>query len=117
MLERLKRRADFRQAAKGIRVGREAFTLQAFARADDSVARVGFTVTKKTGNAVVRNRIRRRLREACERQSDAFAPGTDYVIVARRPALAAPFDGLAEDLRAALDAARNKLDRRADKRV
>lgn len=61
--------------------------------------RVGFTVTKKNGNAVVRNRIRRRLKEVvrCHSGGDT-ASSTDYVIVAREPALTAPFSKLAEEL-------------------
>ena len=116
MVERLKRRAAFRQAARGIRVGRDTFTLQAVTRDDELAPRVGFTVTKRVGNAVVRNRIRRRLRALCDAESGAFAPGTDYVIVARRAALAAPFTGLAADLSGALAAARKKLQRGTDER-
>ncbi|AEQ10674.1 ribonuclease P [Brucella melitensis NI] len=61
--------------------------------------RVGFTVTKKNGNAVIRNRIRRRLKEAirCHAGRD-MAPSTDYVIVAREQALNAPFSQLTEEL-------------------
>lgn len=117
MLERLKRRAAFKRAAKGVRVGRDAFLLQAVTRDDDGTTpRVGFTVTKKIGNAVVRNRIKRRLRALSERESAAFAPGTDYVIVARRAALTAPFEGLQSDLTNALAAARKKLERGTDER-
>ncbi|MDX3926571.1 MAG: ribonuclease P protein component [Shinella sp.] len=61
--------------------------------------RVGFTVTKKHGNAVERNRMRRRLKEAV-RLSAGFAmePGYDYVIVARRDVLHAPFRELEDRL-------------------
>lgn len=111
MVERLKRRALFRQAARGVRVGREAFTLQAVAREDEAGPRVGFTVTKKVGNAVVRNRIRRRLKALCEDEAGAFVCGNDYVIVARRAALTAPFAGLRSELTGALHAARKKLER------
>jgi ribonuclease P protein component len=63
----------------------------------DRPARFGFTVTKKIGNAVVRNRIRRRLREAV-RLSSGAEPGTDYVLVGRRAALSLQFDRLVTDL-------------------
>lgn len=85
------------------------FTLQANRRGhlqaeqDQPGARIGFTVTKKVGNAVERNRIRRRLREAV-RLSEALspAPETDYVLVARREALSVPFVRLKADLEAAV---------------
>ena len=67
-ISRLKRRADFQRAARGRRARMEAFALQANRRAARpptiAAPRVGFTVTKKFGGAVVRNRIRRRLKEA-----------------------------------------------------
>lgn len=115
---RLKRRAEFKAVAKGVRVNREPFTLQARARADDSPIRdteprVGFTVTKKVGNAVVRNRIKRRLRALSDAMRDDFRDTTDYVIVARRAALSAPFAGLGEDLAAAIGVAHDKLNRPA----
>jgi len=113
-MERLKRRALFKRAAKGVRVGRDPFLVQAVARDDDRAPRVGYTVTKKIGNAVVRSRIKRRLRAVSEREDAAFAPGTDYVIVARRAALTAPFERLQADLTNALTAARKKLERGTD---
>ena len=62
---RLKRRAEFlRVASKGRRAPVHGLVLQALARADAAPARLGFTVTKKVGNAVIRNRTRRRLKEA-----------------------------------------------------
>lgn len=112
--ERLKRRADFRAAAKGVRVSREAFTLQAVchgaAQGDRTEpARVGFTVTKRVGNAVVRNRVKRRLRALSQSRADEFTPGTDYVLVARRAALTAPFADLEHELDAALRTIAAKL--------
>ncbi len=63
------------------------------------VARVGFTVTRKNGNAVKRNRIKRRLREAVRiGLADNMEAGTDYVIVAHRDALHAPFESLIDEL-------------------
>ncbi len=66
--------------------------------------RIGFTVTKKIGNAVVRNRIRRRLREAAHRAAAHAKAGTDYVVVARAPALTLQFERLVTDLMAGFDA-------------
>ncbi|MFN0218829.1 MAG: ribonuclease P protein component [Hyphomicrobium sp.] len=67
--------------------------------------RFGFTVTKKLGNAVFRNRIRRRLKAAIGTVApDRAEPGFDYVIVARTAALDRPFSALVSDLEKALDA-------------
>ena len=61
--------------------------------------RVGYTVTTKVGNAAVRNRVRRRLKEAVRTHAAAdMAPGNDYVIVGRIEALAAPFGQLKAEL-------------------
>lgn len=90
---RLKRRSDFLRAAGGVSRSSRAFKLQMAARDDASgEPRFGFTVTKRIANAVGRNRIRRRLKEAL-RLGDALAAakGCDYVFVARRDALTAPF--------------------------
>ena len=68
-------------------------------RGDEGPPRLGITVTKKSGNAVERNRIRRRLREAVRAHAaDEMALGTDYVIVGRREILDAPFGALKDEL-------------------
>jgi len=68
-------------------------------------ARFGFTATKKLGNAVMRNRIRRRLKEVVRLSAPAHAhAGNDYVLIARAPAATRPFDVLERDLIAALAA-------------
>ena len=60
-----RRRAEFlRAAAKGRKAPMPGLVLQALPRDDQAPARLGFTVTKKIGNAVIRNRTRRRLKEA-----------------------------------------------------
>lgn len=65
--------------------------------------RFGFTVTKKLGGAVVRNRIRRRLKAAILELVDGHArPGFDYVLIARKAALDRPFAALKKDLEDAL---------------
>lgn len=96
--ERLKKRADFLAAAKGRRQHQRSFVMQARRRseAENSPApRFGFTVTKKTGNSVIRNRIRRRLREIVRLDAAEVArPGVDYVLVGRIEALTAGFDDL-----------------------
>ncbi len=109
--ERLLKRPDFLRVAKGMRFHAPAFSLQAICAAEagaEAVAqaaepRFGITVTRKAGGSVERNRMRRRLREALRRAAPLEARrGHDYVIVARREALAAGFDRLVDDLARAM---------------
>lgn len=107
VVERLKRRSDFRAASSGVRASGRAFVLQARQRAEDGAVRIGFTVSKQVGNAVERNRVRRRLREIVRLSAAAggggqLTPGHDYVLVGRRTALAAPFGDMMQELDAAL---------------
>ncbi len=107
-MERLKRRTDFRAAAQaGARAPANAFVLQGLRRGeagqdtgqDNGPVRVGFTVSKQVGNAVQRNRVKRRLREMVRLTPEtAFAPGHDYVLIGRRTALALPFGDMAREL-------------------
>lgn len=66
--------------------------------ANRSVARVGFAVGKKVGNAVTRNKIKRRLRAIVQNQSSQISPGFDLVIGAKRNSVTANFQDLAEDV-------------------
>ncbi len=98
-MERLRQRADFLAAATGIKVPASAFVLQTRKRQDPGPVRIGFTVSKKVGNAVERNRVRRRLREAVRLSGGGrFQAGHDYVLVGRRRALELPFDTIRQDL-------------------
>jgi ribonuclease P protein component len=109
LLGRLTKRAEFQRVSRGRRASVETLTLQSRRRegaeAAAHCARVGLTVTKKVGGAVVRNRIRRRLKEALraawplEAESDR-----DYVLMARREALGRRFAVLVDDLRKAFEA-------------
>ena len=102
-MERLRQRADFLAAASGIKVPAAAFVLQARKRADQGPARLGFTVSKKVGNAVERNRVRRRLREIVRLSgTNRMQSGHDYVLIGRRAALKIPFARIAEDFEGAL---------------
>jgi len=102
-MERLKQRADFLAAAAGAKAPGSAFVLQARAREDSAPSRVGFTVSKKVGNAVQRNRVRRRLREVVRLSTALTRPtGHDYVLIGRRAALGAPFDRLIAEFAGAL---------------
>src|SRR6202051_907547 len=102
--QRLTRRAEFLQvASKGRKTAVHGLVLQALPRADDGPARLGFTVTKKIGNAVIRNRTRRRLKEAA-RLGVAEKPmvGVDLVLIGREGTRKRDFDALQEDVRRAL---------------
>jgi len=124
----LKTRAEFQRVRGGGRASTAAFVLEGKARllsepppgigqypADHAPVtaptanatpgpRFGFTITKKIGNAVVRNRIRRRLRSALTQIADLAArPGNDYVVIARKPAAVQPFASLLADLKVAFE--------------
>ena len=98
---RLKSRPQFLFVREGEKRKGPLFLLEVRDRQmPDEAPRVGFTVTKKHGNAVERNRMRRRLKEAV-RLSAGFAmqPGHDYVVVARRDVLGASFEALQAGLK------------------
>lgn len=128
---RLTKRKEFVAAASGRRFHSERMTVQGRLRDDDGPLRVGYTVTKKVGHAVERNRIKRRLRHAARealartpiepaipagdaRHDDAPPrmpqaasppqplPPADVVIIARRPALLAAYSSLIDDFVRAL---------------
>jgi ribonuclease P protein component len=107
-LGRLPQRADFlRLQAAGRKHVTPAFILQAADRPNGHGAardpRVGFTVTRKVGNAVIRNRVRRRLRAlAREVLLPTARRDLDYVLIGRQDALHRDFTTMADDLRRAL---------------
>ncbi len=77
--------------------------VQVMPHGHDRPPRVGFTVTKKVGTAVVRNRIKRRLRAlAADILAEQGRRGHDYVLIGRRPAEQCPYDRLRRDLVSAL---------------
>lgn len=101
---RLKSRPQFLAVREGEKRRGSLFLLEVLDRKEEGEARVGFTVTKKHGNAVERNRMRRRLKEAVRLHAGfAMQPGHDYVVVARRDVLTASFHELAAELKARVE--------------
>jgi len=104
-MDTLPARSDFLAAARARKAVAPGLVLQMRRRGDhSSPARVGFTASRKVGNAVIRNRARRRLRAAV---NDVLAPrarsGCDYVLIARAATAQRPYDALLADLATALD--------------
>ncbi len=117
-LAHLTRRADFLAAARAIRKVSGAITLELTPTPElarrDGQARIGFTASRKIGNAVARNRAKRRLRAAVRATLPLSGrAGHDYVLVARASILTRDFQALLGDLVAAMTAAHGKLDARA----
>jgi ribonuclease P protein component len=107
----LKRSVEFKRVRGGARVACPAFVIETKPRPtgegagrSDKAPRFGFTITKKIGGAVERNRIRRRLKEAVRGlQADLAKPDHNYVVVARRSALTDRFQDLEAALRNAVE--------------
>lgn len=118
-MERLRKRAEFLYVARGERWVSKAFVLQARRRESepDAEPRTGFTASRKVGNAVARNRARRRLKAAARAALIGGIAGCDYVLVARPPALTHKFSEMTADLRAAVEGLHRKLDRNGRNRT
>ena len=98
------RRPDFLAAARGVVSSRGAVVAQGRNRADGSdIVRIGFTATRRIGGAVVRNRAKRRLREAARGLAPLHVrPGCDYVFIARGGTVTRPWGRLLDDMKTAL---------------
>ncbi|MBL8644248.1 MAG: ribonuclease P protein component [Rhodospirillaceae bacterium] len=103
---RLQDRSDFLKAAgQGVRQGTPAFLVQAVSPAGSESAafRIGFTATRKLGNAVIRNRAKRRLRAVADAALTGLTlPPANVVLIARPDALSRAFTHMTEDLLKAL---------------
>ena len=110
LIETLQNRPDFLRTAQARRQGTGGFLLQGRARGDGlAIVRVGFTASKKIGNAVARNRAKRRLRAVVRAVlPHAAQPGWDYVLVAKPEAtITRMFTDLLADLHSALRSVHN----------
>jgi ribonuclease P protein component len=103
-LVRLKTRADFvRVAGARVRAVRDGLIVQAAPAPAGEAVRVGFTASRRVGNAVTRNRAKRRLRAAADAVlAERGRPGVDYVLIARAATAGRPYAALVADLEGAL---------------
>lgn len=103
-LETLKRRPDFLKAARAMRWVTPGFIVQAVKREDDNpLIRVGYTASKKVGNAIARNRAKRRLREVAKSViPNMCQAGHDIVLIARARDEEIAFADLLRDLKWAI---------------
>jgi ribonuclease P protein component len=103
ILQQLTKRAQFLFVRAGFRASRGGVLVEARRREPAGAIGVGFTASKKVGGAVVRNRAKRRLREAARRLLPEHGlAGVDYVLVARQQTPSAPWPALLDDLGNAL---------------
>jgi len=100
----IKKRSEFLAANRGKRYATPGFVLLVRDRRDDSPAiRLGITITKKVGNAVIRNRMRRRFRAlAQEMLADKGKAGADHILIGRDSGIERDFDALRADMVEAL---------------
>ena len=99
----LKKRSEFLFVREGRYKARGGIVVQARENPESTDIRVGFTATKKIGNAVIRNRAKRRLRNVAVEILPIFGQaGTDYVFIARNSTTTTPYEALVEDAQKAL---------------
>jgi ribonuclease P protein component len=102
-IRRLTKRAEFLAAQRGRSCAKGAVVVQALTQPESEGVRAGFTATRKVGGAVVRNRCKRRLREAARQLLPLYGrPGVDYVFIARGGTATRPWPRLLDDVKSAL---------------
>ncbi|HZC76530.1 MAG TPA: ribonuclease P protein component [Ktedonobacterales bacterium] len=99
---RLRSARDIARARRGSRQVGTYLTVSYTRQEEPGPARIGFSVSKRVGGAVVRNRVKRRLREAIRPKVTRLAPGWDMLLTARSAAAQAPFAALADEVEALL---------------
>lgn len=97
---RLKRRNDFRKVFRaGRSVANRQFVLYTFKRTDGEVSRVGISISRKVGKAVVRNRVKRLVKEIVRKWMDQIEPNLDLVFIARNPVVGLSYEEMESSLR------------------
>ncbi|WP_225752573.1 ribonuclease P protein component [Actinotalea sp. Marseille-Q4924] len=113
---RMRRSEEYARTIRtGARAGRDTLVVHCAVDALHPEPHVGFVVSKAVGGAVVRNRVRRRLRGAVIEQQERIPDGADVVVRALPPAATATYAALSEDLRSALGSALRRADRRTQR--
>ena len=96
----IKKNRDFsRVYRRGTSKADQLLVLYVFDRGDGEPSRFGVSVSKKTGNSVIRHRIKRRLKEIYRLNEDAFGKGYDFVVIGRKGAASAAYPELERSLK------------------
>jgi ribonuclease P protein component len=112
VLKRLTKRSDFLRVQRAnIKYVTPSLVVQTASNSSlgQMTARVGFTASKKIGNAVSRNFAKRRMRVLISRQSDALVKATDYVVIARQAILVKRFSDIEGEMIGAIHALNKKM--------
>jgi ribonuclease P protein component len=95
----LKKNTDFSRVYRRGTSAADGYLVLYALKNDISCSRFGVSVSKKTGNSVIRHRIKRRLKEIYRLSEQEFKPGFDYVVIARSRAARADYTSLEQSLR------------------
>ena len=103
-IETLKSSKDFKRLKNGKFHRSQSFLLQAMENVDSKIVRVGYTVTKQNGNAVIRNRIKRRLKSVAHEVFNSIESNKwDYVMIGKKNTLITSFSNLKSELEFAVN--------------